>query len=149
MLYSSCFSLSRSLPLFLSFWLLVFALVSLVPMDFTRDARHFFGVACSSFRCCFAAGKCFWCSLLGMLFDALSLFLEISVCQSLSISIFVLWLLLFGCVWLCLAVFLLILWISGGALGRFSVRFCGLFVLLCLAVLLVAGASGALLSECC
>ena len=37
------FSLSRSLPLFLSFWLLVFALVSLVPMDFRRDARHFFG----------------------------------------------------------------------------------------------------------
>ena len=54
---------------------------------------------------------------------------------------------MFGCVWLCLAVFLLILWISEGALGRFSVRFCGLFVLLCLAVLLVAGASGALLSD--
>jgi hypothetical protein len=68
-------------------------------------------------------------------------FLEISVCLYLCS--------LAAAFWLCLAVFLLILWISEGALGRFSVRFCGLFVLLCLAVLLVAGASGALLSECC
>ena len=99
-------------------------------------------MACSSFRallfCCRQVLLVLFCQN-AVLFDALLyfLFLYLDLC---------LYFCPFGC-WFLLS-FLLYLWFSEGTLGTFSVRFCGLFVLPCLAVLLVAGASGALWSEC-
>ena len=111
-------------------------------MDFRRGVRQVFGAILwfvrPSVPCCFAGGRCFWCSSVGMLLNALFNF-----CLNLDLRLY---LCLFGCCFL--VSFSLFLWISDGTLGTFSVRFCGLFVLPCLAVLLVAGASGALWSEC-
>ena len=111
-------------------------------MDFRKDVRHFFGAILwfvrPSVPCCFAAGRCFSCSSVGMLLNALFklFFRYLDLC---------LYFCPFGC-WFLLS-FLLYLWISEGTLGTFSVQFCGLFVLpllfCCREVLLVLFARNA------
>ena len=109
-------------------------------MDFRKDVRHFFGAILwfvrPSVPCCFAAGRCFSCSSVGMLLNALFklFFRYLDLC---------LYFCPFGC-WFLLS-FLLYLWISQGTLGTFSVW----LVRPSVAVLLPGSASGALCSECC
>jgi hypothetical protein len=108
--------------------------------EFRKDVRHFFGAILwfvrPSVPCCFAAGRCFSCSSVGMLLNALFklFFRYLDLCLSFCP---------FGC-WFLLS-FLLYLWISQGTLGTFSVW----LVRPSVAVLLPGSASGALCSECC
>ena len=99
---------------------------------FRRDIRQLFGVILwlvrPSVPCCFAPGRCFWYSSVSSSSSSSSsgssrLVSLMSSLMSLSSSS-----------------------VSEGTLGSFSVRFCGVFVLPCHAVLLPGGAFGTLLS---
>ena len=79
----------------------MFGCVSSDFMDFRRGVRQVFGAILwfvrPSVPCCFAGGRCFWCSSVGMLLNAFIQFLFKSRSSSLSLSF---WLLLFGLVFL-------------------------------------------------